>query len=730
MNLAPEDLLAGSSIGAEDLLAGSSISAVDLLAGSSISAVDLLAGSSISAVGLGGGVAVAVLTALGALVVPSRARSTVVGVGTALAGGAGAVAGVAAMAGGSFSVALPGLLPLSGVSLTLDALGGLFVAVAGGVSVAAGVYGIGYARSHALRARAVQAVFPLFVAAMLLVPVAASVGTFLVCWELMALTSLLLVVAEHRRRPEVAQAGRWYAVMTHLGFVAVLIGLLVLAGHAASDSFPALREAGRHVSPGVAGVVFVCTLMGFASKAGILPLHAWLPRAHPEAPSHVSALMSAAMVNLGVYGLVRVGFDLLGGGVLWWWLLVLALGAVSAVYGILQAAMSTDLKRLLGQSTTENMGLVLIGVGAAGLFAASGDRVLAGVALTAALLHVVNHAAFKTLLFLAAGSVLHATGTRDLDALGGLRAGMPWTTGAFGLGALAASALPPGTAFVSEWLLLQALIHGLPTAGSTGGTAAAIAMPLAVAAVALTAGLAVATFVKAFGVGFLAKPRSAAAEHAHEGPPSMRAGMGMAGLACVALALLPTLVLPAVGAASGVALGAGDPAVSGLVTLRLAGVTGSLSPLMLTLALLAALVVAVAVVRVVATRRARRAARRPVRGSVKRLWDCGGGPMSARMEYTATSFAEPLQRVFDDVVRPEQDVDVTHHEESRYLVRAVEYRRKVPDRIERRFYEPVLAAAAAWGRVGRRLATGSVHRYLGYGFYTLCTVLVLLALTR
>jgi len=672
-------------------------------------------------VGLGAAGVVGVLSSLAAIVLPAAKRPAAVGAGTALTGAAGAVAGVAALAGDPVSVALPGLLPLFGVSLALDALGGVFVAVTGGVAVAVGVYGISYSRSHGLDARGVQAVFPLFVVAMLLVPAAGSVGTFLLCWELMALTSLLLVVAEHRRRPEVARAGRWYAVMTHLGFVAVLMGLLVLAAHAADDSFPALREAGRHLSPGLAGLVFVVTLLGFASKAGIVPLHAWLPRAHPEAPSHVSALMSAAMVSLGVYGIVRVGFDLLGGGALWWWLLVLALGAVSAVYGILQAAMSTDLKRLLGQSTTENMGLVLVGIGAAGLFATAGDRVLAGLALAAALLHVVNHAAFKTLLFLAAGSVVHATGTRDLDALGGLRLGMPRTTAAFGLGALAASALPPGTAFVSEWLLLQTLIHGLPATGNGGGTAAAIVMPLAVAAVALTAGLSVATFVKAFGVGFLAKPRSAAAERARESPPSMVAGMGLAGLACVVLALLPAVVLPAVAAASGVVLGPGDPALSGAVTLRLAGITGALSPLVLTLALVTALIVAVATVRVVAARRTRRTAR---------LWDCGGGPMSARMEYTATSFAEPLQRVFDDVVRPEQDVDVTHHEESRYLVRAVEYRRKVPDRIERRLYEPVLALVAAWGRVGRRLASGSVHRYLGYGFYTLCGLLILLAVTR
>jgi formate hydrogenlyase subunit 3/multisubunit Na+/H+ antiporter MnhD subunit len=533
----------------------------------------------------------------------------------------------------------------------------------------------------------------------------------------MALASLLLVVAEHRRRQQVAEAGRWYAVMTHLGLVAILIGLMVVAAHAPEDSFSALRQAGRALSPTVASVVFVATLVGFASKAGVAPLHAWLPRAHPEAPSHVSALMSAAMVNLGVYGIVRVGFDLLGGGQRWWWVLVLALGAISAVYGILQAAMSTDLKRLLGYSTTENMGLVLVGVGAAGIFASAGNRQLAGLALAASLLHVINHGAFKTLLFLSAGSVLYATGSRDLDALGGLRAGMPATTAAFGLGALAASALPPGSAFVSEWLLLQSLVHGLPSAGMV----TAIVLPLAVAAVALTAGLAVATFVKAFGVGFLAKPRSSAAQGATESPASMLAGMGLAAMACVVLALAPTVVVAALGSVAGVAFGSADPVAHGALTLELVGVAGALSPLLLAAALLAGVAVVVGALRGLAARRARRAAR---------LWDCGAGPLSARMEYTATSFAEPLQRVFDNVLQPEQDIDVTHHEESRYLVQAVEYRRRVPDRIERRLYEPVLTAARVWGQLGRRLATGSVHRYLGYGFYTVTGLLILLAVTR
>ncbi|GAA5150148.1 oxidoreductase [Pseudonocardia eucalypti] len=673
-------------------------------------------------------VALALVSVVAAVLVPRGARPLVAGAGTALTGASGVVAGAGAVAG--HSVVLPALLPLAGVVIAVDGLGGLFLVVTGVVGVLVGVYATAYCRGHGLDGRGVSAVLPLFVLAMLLVPVAGSVSTLLVCWELMALTSLLLVVAEHRRRAAVARAAVWYAVMTHLGFVAVLGGLLVFTAHATDDSFAALRDAGERLPAGVGAVVFAATLVGFASKAGIVPLHAWLPRAHPEAPSHVSALMSAAMVNLGVYGIVRVGLDLLGGavggGVGGWWLLVLGLGAVSAVYGILQAAMSTDLKRLLGQSTTENMGLVLIGVGAAGLFDSSGLRLLAGLALAAALLHVINHAAFKSLLFLAAGSVLRATGTRDLDLLGGLRAGMPVTTALFGLGGLAASALPPGTAFVSEWLLLQALIHGLPEVDGSASTVRAVVMPVGVAVIALTAGLSVATFVKAFGVGFLAKPRGGGAERARESPRGMLAGMGLAALACIGLAVLPAGVLPLVTAATGAALrGQGDTAaVSGFVMLELAGVTGALSPLLLAAALLVAGVAVVAATRVVVT--ARRAAHR----RTARLWDCGGGPLSARMEYTATSFAEPLQRVFDNVVAPETDVNVDHHQESRYLVRAVEYRRRVPDRIERRLYGPVLGAVVRWGAAGRVLATGSVHRYLGYGFYSLCAVLLVLAVLR
>jgi formate hydrogenlyase subunit 3/multisubunit Na+/H+ antiporter MnhD subunit len=417
--------------------------------------------------------------------------------------------------------------------------------------------------------------------------------------------------------------------------------------------------------------------------------------------------MSAAMVKLGVYGIIRVGFDLLGGGPRWWWLLLIALGATSALYGILQAALATDLKRLLAFSTSENIGLILVGLGFAGLLASSGQPEVAGVALAAALLHAVNHAGFKTLLFAAAGSVLRAAGTRDLDALGGLSRRMPATTALFAAGALAAAALPPGNGFVSEWLLLQALL------GHAGrGTAVTIAAVLAVAVVALTAGVAVATFVKALGTGFLARPRSAVAAAARESPPSMLAGMGVAASACAVLAVAPGIAAPALDRIA-TDLGAGPAPLRGGVGLHLSGIASSIAPLWIA-AGLAALVAATAGAARALGRARRRAA----------AWDCGDGPLTARMEYTATSFAEPLQRVFDDVLAPESDVDVTHRAESAYLVQTVEYHRRVPDRIETRIWQPLIRAVAAIGRAARALATGSVHRYLAYMLAALIAVLV------
>jgi hydrogenase-4 component B len=648
-----------------------------------------------------------------AVTAPRRLRVAAVGALTALSAGAGLVAALAVLTGSATFVAtMPDLLPLAGVRIELDALGAVFVVAVAVVAIPASLYGIGYSRDG-LSGRSVQATFPLFVWSLLMVPVAGSVSTLLVLWELMALSSLLLVLADHRRNPAVRNAAHWYAAMTQLGLVAILLALVVLAGRAGGDSFAAIREGAAGVGPQAKSLVFVLALVGFGSKAGVVPLHVWLPRAHPEAPSHVSALMSGAMVKLGVYGIMRVGWDLLGGGPRWWGVTILVVGAVSALFGILHALVATDLKRLLAYSTTENVGLILVGVGAAGLFAASGNRALASVAVAAALLHVVNHAAFKGLLFLGAGSVLHATGTRDLDRLGGLAGRMPVTGATFAIGALAIAALPPLNGFVSEWLLLQALVHSLPSSTAL----VAVAMPLAVAVVALTGGLAAATFVKAFGTGFLALPRTPEAEAAHESPRTMQIGLGLLAGVCVALGLAPTaLGRPLARAVA--ALGPfadGEPLRADGVNLELAGIQATLSPLLLAVGLVAAMIATVVVVRTVRSAPTRRAAA---------TWGCGRSVQTARMEYTATSFAEPLQRVFDDVLRPDLDVDVDHRVESRYYVEAVRYRQGIRDSVEHRLYEPVLRVARWWGRAARHIQSGSIHRYLAYVMVALIVVLL------
>ena len=635
----------------------------------------------------------------------SGAVTTVIGV-------AGLVLGLSAVFGGARHLRIGWLLPLVGVQLDIDALGGLLIALTGAVAAVVGVYAVGYAR-HEHWSTLTLAMLPTFVAGMVLVPAAGTVTTFLLCWELMAAASLALVLADHRRA-EVRSAGIMYAVMTQLGFVAILVALVVLAAAGGTDDLATLATRADAIPSGTRTAVFLLTVLGFGSKAGLLPLHAWLPRAHPEAPSPVSALMSASMVTMGIYGIIRIDLQILGPGPTWWGLTLMAVGAVSAVFGVLQASVATDLKRLLAYSTTENMGLVTVALGAAALLSASGAPEVAAIAVTAALVHLVGHAAFKALGFLSAGAVLVSTGLRDLDRLGGLVRTMPVTTVMFGISALGASGLPLGAGFVGEWLLLQSLIH----APTQGDPMVALAMPLAVGAVALTTGIGIATMVKAFGVGFLARPRSPQAARARAASTSMVVGMGLAASAAVVLAVAPGVLGPLVrrvlltlhtlgGDTVGPHLGA---------MLRLPGIPGSMSPGAIAAALVVAVLVAVGL-----GRWDRR--RRPAPADVP-LWACGADELSSRMQYTATSFAEPLQRVFDDVLRPDTDIEVSHFAESQYLVEKVTYRNRVEDPIERGLYAPVVRAVAAAAERVRRAHNGSVHLYLAYGALGLLVVLL------
>ncbi|WP_083081193.1 proton-conducting transporter membrane subunit [Mycolicibacter kumamotonensis] len=616
------------------------------------------------------------------------------GAATVGLGAAGVGVGVTGVFGTLPAIRIGWLLPLLGVQLRVEPVGGFFMVLTGAVAVAAGLYWIGYSRHEGFGAVPLTAL-PVFVVTLLAVPAAGSVTTFLFAWELMALTSLVLVLTD-QQRSEVRSAALVYAVMTQLGFVTLLLGMVILAS-AAGDDFAGIGA----VPDGVRNTVFVLTLIGFGSKAGLLPLHAWLPRAHPEAPSPVSALLSAAMVNLGVYGIIRIDLQLLGPGPRWWAWALLIVGGTSAVYGVLQASVATDLKRLLAYSTTENTGLITLALGTATLLAGAGSQPAAAVALTAALLHLIAHSGFKSLGFFAAGSVLAATGLRDLDRLGGLARRMPVTTVLFGVAALGAAGVPLGAGFVSEWLLIQSLMHARPGHDVT----IALVMPLAVAAVALTAGLGVAAMVKAFGIGFLARPRTDAAAAARESPGTMLAAMALPAAVCVVLAVAPGAVGPMLNRVFDTLMAADAPTLG--VFVGMPGLHGSMAPGLLA----AVLATAVGLVLIGSRWRSRR---RPSPATVP-LWACGADDLTPRMQYTATSFAQPLQQVFDDVLRFDTDVEVSGQAPATYLVDRIAYRARVGDVIEDRWYTPVLRGVAAAAQLVRRAHTGSVHLYLAYG---------------
>ena len=665
---------------------------------------------SVVELGLAAQLLLALVAATLALLVPARLRPVLAGVATAAVGLAGAVTGVLVLAGERGRIDLPTSLPFGDVGLDPSPLGGFFMVVAGAVGALAAVYAIGYAQGPA-SSRTSWAALPVFLAAMQLVPAAADAVSFLLTWELMALASTVLVLTDHAARTEVRQAALWYAALTQLSFALLVLGFAVLAVDAGGVGFDLMAS----VDPGStsASVAFVLLTAGFATKAGIVPMHVWLPRAHPAAPSHVSAVMSAAMVKMGVYGALLASLRLLPAGPAWWGLLLLALGTVSAVYGILQASVTSDLKRLLAYSTTENVGLMFLAIGASLLLRSVGVRGPADTAVAACLLLVASHAAFKSTLFLAAGSVLHATGERDLDRMGGLGSRMPVTAFAFGVGALGAAALPVTAGFMAEWALLQSLIHG----ARPQDRLVAVAMPVAVAAVALTAGLALLTFVKAYGIAFLARPRSPGAAAAHEsGAATMQPAMLVSAAAMLALGLLPGATAEAVARAGG----DGGIGPVGWAGIDLTGVGAQLDPVALSVmaALFALPVLVVSAV----------AARRRPRRRVDLAWGCGGVRVSPRMQYTATSYAEPLARVFDDALRPERDIEVTHTSESRYLVERVAFRQRLDDVVEARAYRPVLGWVDRVGLAARRLQNGSIHRYLGYSFVALVAVLVLVSL--
>ena len=434
-------------------------------------------------------------------------------------------------------IVLPVGLPWVGAHLRIDALSAFFLAVVNLGAAAASLFGLGYG-PHEREPQRVLPFFPAFLAGMSLVLLADDAFTFLVSWEFMSLASWALVMAHHQERDN-ARAGYVYLVMASFGAMALLLAFALLVGPQDAYTFEAIRASGA--TPGVAGLVLVLALVGAGSKAGLVPLHVWLPLAHPAAPSHVSALMSGVMTKVAVYGFVRIVFDLIGPPAWWWSLMVLALGAITAVMGVLYALMQHDLKRLLAYHTVENIGIIFIGLGLALAFKAFDMPAAAALALTAGLLHVFNHSLFKSLLFFGAGAVLTSTGERDMEHLGGLIHRMPQTAFAFLVGCVAISALPPFNGFVSEWLTFQAILLSpqLPSWGLK------LLVPAVGAMLALSAALAAACFVKAFGITFLGRAAHRGGREARETDRFSLAAMFAFAALCLLAGVLPGLFIDA-----------------------------------------------------------------------------------------------------------------------------------------------------------------------------------------
>ena len=606
-------------------------------------------------------------------------------------------------------------VPYIRFSVRLDALGAFFLLLVSLLALAISIYSLGYARGYFGRKNVgvLGALFNLLLLTTTLIVVTDNLWLFLIAWELMALTAYCLVSFEHES-PEARQAGVLYFIMSHIDAGCVILGFLLLVQASGDYGFASLHNIGATMSPGRRDAAFVLFLVGFGIKAGIVPLHIWLPAAHPVAPSNVSAFLSGVLLKTGIYGLVRVGFDFLGPPPLWWGVTVLTIGTISAVLGVLYALMEHDLKRLLAYHSIENIGIILMGLGASLMFLTTGHPLLATLALVAGLYHTINHAAFKGLLFLGAGAVVHATHTRNMEAMVGLIKRMPQTAFFFLVGAVAISALPPLNGFVSEWLTYQALLQGFGTTDSL----TRLIFPLSGAMLALTGALAAACFVKAFGITFLAQPRSVQAGQAHEATFTMRAGMALLAGACVVLGFFPTqfarLLDPVTQQLTGQQISGQLSAANGLVLTSLTAKSGTVSTLGLTLMALCLLPIPFALWLMFG---------RKTKVNRGETWACGQRTLTPRMEYTATGFSKPLRMVFKALFQPHREVQ-REYDFSPYFAKTIRFDSHVEEVFEQGLYRPARYLILRAARRVRGLQAGSIHAYLLYIFVTLLLLLL------
>ena len=620
----------------------------------------------------------------------------------------GAALAVAAAAGLSCPVeqlVLPIGLPNLPVHLRLDGLSGVFMILLGAASAGISIFTAGYFRRGEGTAPGLLCLqYHLFLSSMGFVLLADDAYAFMLAWETMALSSYFLVTTQHRI-PEIRQAGFLYLLIAHLGAIVILLSFGVLQGGTWHFTFDAMRAA--HLDPNWATIAFGLALVGFGAKAGLVPLHVWLPEAHPAAPSPVSALMSGVMLKTALYGMIRVSFDLMGQPLWWWGLVPLSLGLFSALYGVVFAAAQTDMKRLLAYSSIENIGILFTGLGLAIVFAGAEMHAAAALTLIAVMYHAMNHAFMKSLLFLGTGAVLHATGERSLGHLGGLIHRMPWVTWLTLIGALAIAGLPPLNGFVSEWLLLQSFLFAYRVPHPFIN----MLLPLGAALLALAAALAGYVMVKFFGVIFLGQPRDPSLRRAHDAGFAETLGLAWLAAGCVLLGLLPTHFISLFSIVTQQLSLGGLPASDApwWLLVPVPERQSSYAPLVFFAVIVVVVVLAIFSVRFLYHQRIRKGV----------AWDCGFGGLNSRMQDTAEGFGQPIRHLFQPLFAIVRELPSAFDSHPKY-------RLEIGDRIWRALYQPVGALVR---RVADKVAWLQQGRIATYLLYSLVTLVALLALT-
>ena len=618
-----------------------------------------------------------------------------------------------------FQLIVPNLLPFINLEIKVDGIAAFFLLLISIVSFAVSLYSIGYSKEYEAKKRTsvFGFLFNIFILSMILVVASNNSFFFLIFWELMSLTSFFLVIYDHDKEENV-KSGLTYLIMTHFGTAFIFASFLLGYIQTGSFSFDAFRNSSSSFPLLTKNLIFLFAFIGFGTKAGIVPLHIWLPQAHPSAPSNVSALMSAVMIKIGIYGIVRTVFDLSGFGLSpeysWWGILMIAVGSVSAIIGVLYAVIEHDIKRALAFSSIENIGIILVGLGLSVVFASFNLTTLSALALIASMYHTMNHSVFKGLLFMGAGSVVYATHTRNMEHLGGLIKKMPWTALLFLIGTISIVGLPPFNGFISEWLIMQALLssYQIPS------IILQISIAFASLPFALTIGVAAATFVKLFGISFLSRPRSETIAKIKEVPRSMIAGMSILAAACILLGVLPFLGISVITSAFHISSQPINPFDAITLQNSFGKSFANLSMPVVVIMLLSVTIAIFGFIKVIG-------------GKTKKItfstWDCGFGNLNERMEYTGTSLSQPIRVVFKTLFKSHTQIQREFFGDHKYILRTLKVESFTKNIFEEKLYLPIISSSIFIFDKIRKIQTGKINAYL---LYIMITIVLLLLFVR